>query len=201
MNPWSPRNAVRRWSVVAGATLLALTTPAMAPSADAHHGYAGPVRLYLESVRLEPGSGEWLLRAGLNDSGSGEAAPGFLVQAAGSGPRGAAFGPVALIDPDADGRYEAGVGPLPAGDWLFTLEVGDAPGGEERAVPLTRTWPVTLQAGRGHDVIGGLSAPGVGSASRTGDVVLPVVLTGGVVALLGLMAGRSRRRRNVVPAG
>jgi hypothetical protein len=186
---------------VTGAALLALVTPPLVPSADAHHGYAGPVRLYLENVRLEPRAGEWLLRAAVNDSGSGEAAPGFLVQAVGSGPQGAAFGPVALTDPDADGRYETGLGPLPAGDWSFTLEVGDAPGGEERAVPLTRTWPATLQPGQGLDVIGGPSAPGGGSTSRTGDVVLPVALTGGVVALLGLIAGRSRRRRDVAPAG
>ncbi len=124
------------------------------------------------------------------------------MQAAGSGPQGAAFGPVALTDPDADGRYEARWARCPPGTGRFTLEVGDAPGGEERAVPITRTWPVALQPGQGLDVIGGSSPSGGGSPSRTGDVVLPLALTRSRRGTVVLLAGRSRRRRRarMVPA-
>ena len=43
----------RRWAtvVIFAATLLA---PALTRPASAHHGSGGPVRLYLETVRLEP---------------------------------------------------------------------------------------------------------------------------------------------------
>jgi hypothetical protein len=50
---------------------------APAAPAQAHHGYAGPVRLYLETVRLETQGQDWLLRAGVNDSGTGKPATGF----------------------------------------------------------------------------------------------------------------------------
>lgn len=184
---------------------MALVAPFSTREAHAHHGYEGPVRAYLETVRLEPRGDGWLIRAGLNDTASGRPAPGFVVGATGAGPQGATFGPVPLADLDADGRYEAGLGPLPAGDWSLTVEVGDVPGGEERVVPITRTWTVTLQPGQGLDVVGRRAAaapPGDGAPSESGSgTPLPLAMGVGAAGLLGLSAAwLIRRRRAMVPA-
>jgi hypothetical protein len=190
--------AVRR-SIAALAATVALVTPWLAAPAHAHHGYEGPVRLYLESVRLEPQGEQWLIRSSLNDTGSGKPAPGFIVSATGSGPQGASFGPVPLTDVDADGRYEAGLGPLPAGEWSLVLDVGDAPGGAERAIPLTKTWNVAVEPGQALDVTG-RRAPAENAGSRSGtNVVAPALAVAGLAALLGLTATWLRRRRH--PAG
>jgi hypothetical protein len=185
--------AVRR-SLAALVATVALVTPWLAGPADAHHGYEGPVRLYLESVRLEAQSEEWLIRSSLKDTGSGRPAPGFIVSATGSGPQGATFGPVPLSDVDGDGRYEAAAGALPAGEWSVTLEVGDAPGGE-RAIPLTKAWNVTVEPGQTLDVTGRrASADDAPSPSAT-NIVAPVLAVAGLGALLSLSATWLRRRR------
>ena len=192
--------AVRR-SIATLAATVALVTPWLTAPAHAHHGYEGPVRLYLESVRLEPQGEQWLVRSSLNDTGSGKPAPGFIVSASGSGPQGASFGPVPLNDADADGRYEAGVGPLPAGEWSLVLDVGDAPGGAERAIPLTRTWNLTVEPGQALDVTGRRApAENAGSGSGT-NIVTPVLAAAGLAALLSLSATRLRRRRHPVGSG
>ena len=183
------------------AALIAATALTASP-AHAHHGYTGPVRLYLETVSVEPVADGWRMRAAVNDSGSGKPAPGFVVHARGSGPQDASFGPVPLTDTDADGRYEAELGSLPAGDWSVTVEVTDAPNSEERAVPITRTSTVTLQPAQGPvEVIGRrlASASGDGAGSSSGGSVAPLVygvVGGGVlVGLVGMWLARRPRAR------
>jgi hypothetical protein len=184
-------------SIAALAATAALVTPWLAAPAHAHHGYEGPVRLYLESVRLEPQGEQWLLRSSLNDTGSGKPAPGFIVSASGSGPQGAGFGPVPLNDVDADGRYEVGVGQLPTGEWSLVLDVGDAPGGAERAIPLTKTWNVTVEPGRALDVTGRrISSENDGSVSSSGtNAIATALAAAGLVSLLAFTATWLRRRR------
>jgi hypothetical protein len=196
MNP-ARRRLPRLALLLAAAT--ALVGPPLTGSAEAHHGYEGPARLYLATVRLDPGAAGWLARAALNDTASGKPAPGFLVEAVGSGPGGASFGPALLADSDADGRYEGVLGTLPAGDWSLTLHVGDLPGGEERVIPLTRTWTVTLQPGQPLDVLARRS-PGDGGAPDTAAGVPLLLGIGGGAAVLGVAGmGLARRRRH--PAG
>ena len=165
--------------------LIALVAPASTRPALAHHGSGGPVGLYLGSVRLEPQGDDWVVRAALNDTSSGSPAPGYLVQAAGSGPQGATFGPVSLGDDDADGRYDASLGRLAPGNWSLSLDVGDAPGGDGYLVPINKTWPVRLHPGQAVDLIG---TSGSARSSGSGNDFTPLLLVAGVVALLGLSA-------------
>jgi hypothetical protein len=192
--------AMRR-SALALVGAAALVSLAPAPPASAHHGYAGPVRLYLDTVRVEPVTDGWVIRAALHDSGNGRPAPGFVVHAAGTGSGGAAFGPLTLTDADTDGRYEAAVGQLSTGDWTLTFDVTDAPGATERAIPIKRTWPVTLQPGQAVDVIGQLPTTGGGSSSDSSVVPIVVGVAAGLAALAvaGLQLTR-RRPRSAVPA-
>jgi hypothetical protein len=182
--------------------LIAVVAPAFTRPALAHHGSGGPVRLYLATVRLEPQDGQWAMTAALDDTSSGKPAPGYLVQASGRGPEGTSFGPVSLADNDADGRYDAALGSLPAGSWSVTVEVGDAPGGDGYVVPINRTWPVALHEGQALDLTGPVGAPDRTASSGSGpSFVTPLLLGAGVAALLGLTAAwLSRRRRTVVPA-
>jgi hypothetical protein len=190
--------AIRRTAATL-ATAVALVSLGPASPALAHHGYAGPVRLYLDSVRLEPGADGWLIRADLHDSGNGKPAPGFVVHAAGTATSGqSAFGPLTLTDTDTDGRYEAAVGQLATGDWTLTVDVADAPGASERAIPLKRTWPVTLQPNQTLDVLGRLPAPETGGPSGSGPPV-PLLLgvAAGLIALA--VAARQITRRRTTP--
>ncbi len=188
-----------RRSVATLAAAWALVMLVPATPAHAHHGYAGPVRLYLQDVKVQPQAEGWVLHAALNDSGNGKAAPGFVVHANGTGPAGAAFGPLTLTDGDADGRYESVLGPLPTGDWSLTLDVTDAPGSEERAIPIKRSWPVTLRPGEALDVLGHLPTPAGESSSGSGPAV-PLVLgiAAGLIALA--VAARQMIRRRTTPA-
>ena len=183
--------AIRRAAAtLAVAVVLLSLVPA--PPASAHHGYSGPVRLYLDSLRLEPGPDGWLIRADLHDSGNGKPAPGFVVHAAGTATTGqSAFGPLTLTDTDTDGRYEAAVGQLATGDWTLTVDVTDAPGASERAIPLKRTWPVTLQPNQTLDVLGRLPAPETGDSTDSGT---PVPLLLGVAAGLTALAIAARQQ-------
>lgn len=176
------------------ALAVALTLAAPKP-AVAHHGYAGPVRLYLQDINLEDQGESWVLHAALNDSGNGRAAPGFVIHATGTGPGGATFGPVTLADPDADGRYESAVGPLPTGDWSLTLDVTDAPGSEERSIPIKRTWPVTLVPGQTADVLGHLPAPTTGEPSGPSNTIPLMLAITTTLAALALAARQFARRR------
>lgn len=199
MNP-ARRCLLALTAVLAGA--LALGGPPLAGPAQAHHGYEGPARLYLGAVRLDPASDGWLAQAALNDTGSGKPAPGFLVEVTGSGPDGASFGPASLADVDADGRYEAALGALPAGDWSLTLHVGDLPGGEERAIPITRTWTVTLEPGQPLDVLARRVPAGGGEETEGAAGVLPLLLgIAGGAAVVGLAGmGLARRRSHLANA-
>jgi hypothetical protein len=153
------------------------------------------VGLYLGSVRLEPQGDGWVVRAVLNDTSSGTPAPGYLVQVTGSGPQGATFGPVSLSDDDSDGRYDASLGRVAPGNWSLSVDVGDAPGGDGYVVPISKTWPVRLQAGQALD-LRQVSSSGTGAPSGSGTDHSPLLLGAGVVALLGVtVAWLSRRRR------
>jgi hypothetical protein len=181
---------------------LVLASVASPGPAQAHHGYAGPVRLYLETVRLETQGQTWQIRAGVNDAGTGKPAPGFVVEASGTGPQGAAFGPLHLSDPDADARYEAALGALPAGDWSVTVNVTDAPNSDERAVPVTRTWNLALTPGQPLELIGRqttldrtLSSPSSGSSTAVTALSLAALA---ILAALTLTRLR-RRRTTAVP--
>lgn len=187
---------MRLGRTIAAAAALTLGS---APAAQAHHGYTGPVRLYLDTVRLEPAADGWVIRAALHDSGNGKPAPGYVVRVAGTGGGGAAFGPFTLTDSDADGGYDAALGSLPGGDWTLSIDVTDAPGASERAIPLKRTWPVSLRPGQPVDVLGKLPGPTDGSSSGSGSA-LPLAL--GVAAGLtglGVAARRLLRRRSSPP--
>ncbi|HVW33640.1 MAG TPA: hypothetical protein VHL53_13965, partial [Acidimicrobiia bacterium] len=190
--------------VIAAVIGLALLAPALTQPASAHHGSGGPVRLYLESVRLEPNGTDWTVRTGLNDTSSGRPAPGFLVQVSGTGPDGATFGPVSLGDDDSDGRYDADLGTLAAGDWSLSVDVGDVPGGDGYLVPIHRTWPVRLQAGQALDLAGQGSPSGAGSKSSSSGGATdfaPVLLGVGLAAVAGVTGiWFTRRRRAMVPA-
>lgn len=183
------------------AVTAALAGPPLTGRAEAHHGYEGPARLYLATVRLDPGADGWFARAALNDTASGKPAPGFLVEVTGSGPEGASLGPASLADLDADGRYEAALGALPAGDWSLTLHVGDLPGGDERVIPITRTWTLTLHPGRPVDVLARRS-PADDSPSGNAAGVVPLLLSvAGGAAVLGLAVTGVARRRRRPPVG
>lgn len=187
----------RPLATLAVASALVMLAPA---PAHAHHGYAGPVRLYLETVRLETRGQEWHLRAGVNDGGTGKPAPGFVVDASGSGPPGAAFGPVRLTDADADGRYDAPLGALPAGDWSVTVNVTDAPSSDERAVPVTRTWRLALQPGPPLELVGrrttlDTDSSGSSSSSSGAGTIVSGLAISGLAVLLGLAVILLRRRR------
>jgi hypothetical protein len=193
---------VRRAGIAVITAVIALVVPASTRPAFAHHGGGGPVRLYLETVRLEPRGGQWAITAALDDTSSGKPAPGYLVQASGRGPEGTAFGPVSLADNDADGRYASPLGTLGAGNWSVTVEVGDAPGGDGYVVPITRTWPVSLHEGQALDLTGqGGPPPRTPSSGSGTSFVTPLLLGTGAAALLGVTAAwLSRRRRTVAPA-
>lgn len=195
MNP--ARRRLLRLAAVLAAT--AVVGPPLTGRAEAHHGYEGPARLYLETVRLDPDTDGWRARAALKDTASGKPAPGFLVEVTGAGPDGSSFGPASLADLDADGRYEAALGALPTGDWSLTVHVGDLPGGEERVIPLTRTWTLTLHQGQPLDV---LARPRDAGSSGTGTDVVPLLLgISGATAFVSLAAMGVARRRRRPPLG
>ena len=193
---------VRSAGIAVVGLMIALVAPATMRPAFAHHGSGGAVRLYLGSVRLEPGPDGWVVRAALNDTSSGTPAPGYLVQVTGSGPQGATFGPVSLGDDRSDGHYNAPLGRLAPGNWSVTIDVGDVPGGDGYVVPINRTWPARLQPGQALDLVGQSSAPAVARSSGSGTDFTPLLLVAAVVALLGLSAAwLTRRRRAMVAAG
>jgi len=196
-------NALHRRLLIAAVVMTSLSAPAATRPAFAHHGSGGPVRLYLGSVRLEPQGDGWTARATLNDTNSGTPAPGFLVQVTGAGPQGAAFGPVSLGDERSDGHYAAPLGQLAPGNWSFTVDVGDVPGGDGYLVPINRTFPARLQPGQPVDLLGRASAPATTTrrSSSSGPDPTPLLLIAGVAALLATSAAwLTRRRRTVAPA-
>jgi hypothetical protein len=184
--------AVRLRFLVLGC--LALLLPA--PTAWAHAG--GRAQLYIATATVAPGNGGWTVTTALRDLDSGAPQPGFAVEVSGTGPAGAAFGPVALADADGTGRYQ---GPLPAvadGAWALTVRASEVPGGNA-ALPVQRTYNVTLRPGQSLD----LSKSGAaGSGKGGGSSTLPIFL--GVLALLAAAVGGGawfgRHRRAMVPA-
>ncbi|MEW6477645.1 MAG: hypothetical protein AB1679_35820 [Actinomycetota bacterium] len=178
----------RARGAVAGLVALVLS----AGPAGAHSG--GRAQLYVDSVRLEPQAGGWRAELVVRDADSGQPEPGVGVELAANRGAGEPLGPVALTDPDGDGRYSALV-PLADGPWTITVRAEEIPGGP-RALPFSRTWSATVQAGRAIDV--------GGAGSRTADhggghgPAVPLGLSLG--AAFALLVGFSRFRP-LRPAG
>ena len=173
---------------------LGLLLPAT--PAGAHAG--GRAQLYIATATVAPGNGGWAVTTVLRDLDSGAPEPGFAVDVSGAGPAGAAFGPVALADPDATGRYQGALPAVADGAWALTVRASEVPGGNA-ALPVSRTYNVTLRPGQSVDLSKARAAsPGKGGGSGA----LPVFL--GVVALLAAAVGGGawfgRHRRAMVPA-
>ena len=172
------------------AVVLALALPVA--SAGAHSG--GRAQLYVDSIRLEPQADGWLAALVVRDADSGRPEPGYGVQLRGSGAGGAAVGPVSLADPDADGRY-VGLVPMTEGGWALTVAADEIPGGP-RALPFTKTWAVTLQAGRPLDLAGSRpSAPRGESGAGPSAVpfVLRLLAVSTLAGVVSLWIARRRR--------
>jgi hypothetical protein len=75
-----------------------------------------------------------------------------------------------------------------------TVSVTDAPGSEERAIPVTRTSTVSLQPGQALDVIGRRRPPRAGAGSDSGMAGPLAYGAAAVIAVLGLV-GLWRARR------
>jgi hypothetical protein len=184
--------AVRLRFLVLGC--LALLLPA--PAAGAHAG--GRAQLYIATATVAPGNGGWTVTTVLRDLDSGAPEPGFAVEVSGAGPAGAAFGPVALADPDGTGRYQGALPGATDGAWALTVRASEVPGGNA-ALPVQRTYNVTLQPGRSFDLS---KAKAASSGKGGGSSAVPVLL--GALALLAVAVGGGirfgRHRRAMVPA-
>jgi len=183
--------AVGRLRTALFAGLVAAAVPALLPSAPAGAHAGGRAQLYVESVHLEPQPTGWRAELVVRDADSGKPEPGVGVALTATGDGRPAVGPVALTDPDGDGRYTALV-PLTEGLWTVALEADEIPGGP-RALPFARTWPATLQAGRPVDLGGSGSRPAEpGGGGHVPARPLALALLAGVVGLLGLRRIRPR---------
>jgi len=174
--------------------LLSLAAFLPALPAGAHAG--GRAQLYIATASVAPGPGGWVVTTALRDLDSGAPEPGFAVEVSGTGPSGAAFGPLALADPQTTGRYEAALPTVAEGDWSLTVRASEVAGGNA-ALPVPRTYKVTLRSGQAVDLVrAGKASSGVGSS------LLPLGL--GLVALLAVAVGGGawfgRHRRAMVPA-
>ena len=168
---------------------LVVLTPCL--PARAHSG--GRAQLYVDSVRLEPHSGRWQAALVVRDADSGKPEPGFGVQLTAAGPGGQTLDPVALTDIHADGHYAATVS-LFDGPWSLTFRAAEIPGGP-RAIPFTKTWRVTLQAGQPLDLVGS-RAPASGGGHGT-HVAVPLALALLAVASLFALTRTNRFRAPV----
>lgn len=86
------------------------------------------------------------------------------------------------------------------GDWALTLKADEIPGGD-RALPFTRTWNLTLQAGRATEITG-RRPPSGGGGPAGGVGAIPLVLGGTGAAGVILVSGtwlKRRRRQALVP--
>ena len=164
---------------ILGATLAVVVL--LAAPAGAHSG--GRAQLYVDSVRLEPQPDGWRAAVLVRDADSGRPEPGFGVQITAAGSGGRTVGPVDLADPDADGRYVALV-PVTEGGWALTVDADEIPGGT-RALPFTKTWPVTLLAGQPFDLAASRPS-GAHRGTGGGHAAVPRVL--------GLMGGTAPGR-------
>jgi hypothetical protein len=183
----------RSWIIALGLGLATMVSPA---PAFAHSG--GRAQLYVATANVAPQGQGWAVTAVLRDLDSGALEPGFAVEVSGRGPSGAAFGPVALADPEGDGRYDAPVPGVTEGNWLVTLRANEVPGGRF-AVPLARSWNVTLQPGQPVDLVRGGSSSG-GRSSGTNAVPWVEAIGGLVAVTLFIAARRGRHRRTMAPA-
>jgi len=183
------------WRAVAGlAAVLALGVVSGARPAGAHAG--GRAQLYLADFSVEPARpAGWTVQALVSDLDSGRPLPGFDVRVTGTSPSGSVFGPVALADPDARGRYRGTITPS-AGQWLLKVDARGFPGGAE-GVPLTRTIAVHLDPG------GASLAPAAGGRVHSGGGASRAWMVPSLFAVLIAGAGlaAASRRRSVGVSG
>lgn len=173
--------------------LLCLAAMLPAAPASAHSG--GKAQLYVATAAVAPQGGGWAMSTVLRDLDSGAPEPGFAVEVSGAGPSGAAFGPIALADPEGDGRYEAALPAIAEGNWAVTLRANEVPGGKT-AFPVDRTWNVPLRPGQSVDL-----ARAGSSGGGAGTNVIPLGLAiGGAAGLALLATWLGRHRRAMVPA-
>jgi hypothetical protein len=193
------RPAFTRWLVIINigsmririVCLVWLAVMLSGPPASAHAG--GRAQLYVASATIAPAAGGWAATAVLRDLDSGAPAPGFGVEVQASGPAGASVAPVGLAD-EGDGRYDAPLPGLSEGSWAVTVRGFEVPGGNA-ALPVQRTWNISLRPGQSTDLARSRSSSGSGKGSGSNSV--PRVLAIGAVAagcgLAGLWFGRHRR--------
>jgi len=171
---------------------------ALLPAAPAWAHAGGRAQLYIATVTVAPDNGGWSATAVLRDLDSGAPEPGFGVEVSGTGPSGAAFGPLAMADPQGTGRYQATLPGVGEGAWTVTVRGSEVPGGNA-ALAVQRSYTVTLRPGQAVD----LSKAGASSSGKhSGSSALPLgfgVLTVVAVAVGG-GAWFGRRRRPMVPA-
>jgi hypothetical protein len=152
-----------------------------AAPAGAHAG--GRAELYLVAFRVEPAQPTgWTVRALVSDRDTGKPLPGFDVKLTGTSPSGSAFGPVALTDPDARGRYGGTISPS-VGQWALTVDARGFPGGAE-GIPLTRTIEVDLEPGVAAHALTG------GRVHASGGVSRAWMVASMLAALIAAVSGR-----------
>jgi hypothetical protein len=169
--------------------LLIVGLSANTQPASAHAG--ARAQLYVQSVSVVPEGPGWVIHALVRDLDSGAPEPGFAVQVTGSGPSGAAFGPLALADPHNNGRYEATV-PVGPGPWALIVDAQEIPGGNP-ALAFSHTWKVDLRAGHAVNAAGAVPSTGH-NPSGASAVPLLLALVGALI-LFGAAAGSGHRRR------
>ena len=176
------------------AALIACLLTVVAPAAPASAHSGGRAQLYVHAVHLEPRPGGWRAELVVRDADSGRPEPGVGVELTATGGAGQTAAPVALTDPDGQGRYAGDVS-LTEGLWTVTVRADDIPGGP-RALPFSRSWSATLEAGRAIDLGG--SSPRPAEGGGRGHVPAgPLALT--VLAAVALLL--VRRVRPLSPAG
>ena len=180
------------------AAIVALGLAAMLSPAPvlAHSG--GRAQLYVASATVAPQGGGWTVSTVLRDLDSGAPEPGFAVDVSGRSPSGAEFGPVALADPEGDGRYDAALSGITEGSWLISLRANEVPGGKS-AIPLARSWNVTLQPGQPADLVRARTSDG-GKDSGTSTVFVVLAIAGAAALALLVAVRRGRHRRAMAPA-
>jgi hypothetical protein len=175
--------------------LILLSLTGLLPAAPAFAHAGGRAQLYVATATVTPRGGGWSISTVLRDLDSGAPEPGFGVEVSGAGPSGAAFGTVALADPEGDGRYEAALPAIAAGNWALTVRASEVPGGNA-ALPVEKTWNVALRPGQPVDLArAGSSGGAKGSGTNLMTLALAIGGAAGLCVAAGAWFGRHRRAR------
>ena len=180
-----------------GLAALGLSGLAFCPPASAHTG--ARAQLFVSGFRVEPAGDGWVAKAKLIDYDSGTAAPGFDVSLTGTSSSGEQLPPTPLLDPNAIGEYSARIAPRP-GSWSFAVNAQEIPGAAE-AVPVRRTFGVTLTPGQQAVALGSRQPAAPGSSASGASRLLWIALTVLVAAMLGAVMKAVRRPRGLSRVG